>query len=155
MGSDTLKALQVWLPSLTPLVIGLLTVYIAAQQWRTNHLKVKLDLYDRRLAVYIALIEFLAYQMGDRAEGFGKSIEFVQKTRESYFLFGKRMADYLHEVYKKSVELDTVVSRLRDGNLAGGDERNRLINQRGELSLWFGDQVPIAQKRFSEYMALG
>ena len=42
---------------LTP-VIGVVAVYVAWQQWKTNDIKLKLDLYDRRLKIYLKVKEF-------------------------------------------------------------------------------------------------
>ena len=39
---------------LTP-TIAIITTYIAYEQWRTNRNKLKLDLFDRRFAVYDAM----------------------------------------------------------------------------------------------------
>ena len=43
---------------LTPTIAGI-AVYIAYQQWLTNRLRLDLDLYDRRLRLYQATIEYI------------------------------------------------------------------------------------------------
>jgi hypothetical protein len=45
---------------LTP-VIAIIATYIAYQQYRANQLKLRHELYDRRLLLYNAVAEFLAH----------------------------------------------------------------------------------------------
>jgi hypothetical protein len=45
---------------LTP-VIAIVMTYIAIQQYRANKIKLRHDLYDRRLLLYNAVAEFLAH----------------------------------------------------------------------------------------------
>lgn len=68
---------------LTPL-IAIIATYIAYQQYRANRLKNRHDLYDRRLAVYNAVAEFLAHAMREGTADHAQLITLLQKTRESY-----------------------------------------------------------------------
>ena len=85
---------------LTP-VIAIVTTYIAIQQYRANQLKLRQDLYDRRLLLYNAVAEFLAHVMQEGATDRTQLITLLQKTRESYFLFGKEVSDLCHRLLQK------------------------------------------------------
>jgi len=78
---------------LTPLIAIVMT-YIAIQQYRANQLKLRHDLYDRRLLPYNAVAEFLPHVMREGTADRAQLVTLLQKTRESYFLFGKEISDY-------------------------------------------------------------
>jgi hypothetical protein len=138
---------------LTP-VIAMVTTYIAIQQYRANQLKLRQDLYDRRLSLYNAVAEFLAHVMQEGTADQTQLIALLQKTRESYFLFGKEVSDYVTDLYKKGVDLQSYERQLNHTNLPIGGERTRLAEQKGELLKWFGDQFDVIQPMFAKKLSL-
>ena len=149
----TKDTLTVFSGLLTPL-LAIIATYIAWQQWRTNHIKLQHDLYDRRLVVYLALMEFLAHISRNASADINSGISFIQKTKESYFLFGKEIPEYLESIYKKSVQLDYLHKKLHESNLPVGEERSRAAQESCDLSIWFGDQFEIGRKKFEKYLKL-
>lgn len=140
---------------LTPM-LGVLAAYIAWQQWRTNHLKLKHDLYERRLSVYTALMELLGHIMREARASDAQVFTFMQKIGESYFLFGQDIADYLDIIYKRSIDLRSQ-NRMLDSGPSGlpvGEKRTKLADENGELLKWFSAQFEVAPKKFSRYMRL-
>src|SRR5689334_23253843 len=123
-----------WFQALATPTIGLLALYIAWQQWRTNRLKVRHDLYERRLSLYLAVMEFLVAANANRATDAERHV-FLQKTRESYFLFGPKTSDYLKCLYEKAVDLDCTNSLLHDplSKPQSDQERSKLANAKAEL----------------------
>jgi hypothetical protein len=146
---DLIKLLSA---GLTP-ILGILAAYIAWQQWRTNHLKVRHDLYERRLSIYFAVMEFLAAIMRRSTISDEELMVFLQKTRESYFLFGQEIGDYLDELYRQAVDLQARSIMVHEG-LPDGDERTRVIHEKTEISKWFTRQFEITRTKFTKYMRL-
>jgi hypothetical protein len=60
-------------------------------------------------------------------------VTLLRKTRESFFLFGKEVSDYITDMYKKGVDLEYYEKRLHDANLPVGGERTRIAHQQTEL----------------------
>lgn len=152
METDYVKLLSA---ALTP-VLGVLTAYIAWQQWRTNHLKVRHDLYERRLAIYLALMDFLACIGRNAKVTDAEMVSFLQKTKESYFLFGPSLAKYLDQIYKRSVDLHYQNTMLHDpmSSLPVGEKRTQIAHEQGEALKWFGLQFEVAREKFADYMSL-
>jgi hypothetical protein len=73
------------------ILLAVIATFIAYQQWLTNKLKVQHDLYERKFAVFIALIDFLNATVVKGLQADNQSLEirrvFLIKTRESNFLF--------------------------------------------------------------------
>jgi len=70
-------------------------VFVSVTQQRTIEYKLKLDLYDKRFAVYTVALEFFQVTLGDDLDvGKSKSVEFVKYFRESQFLFEKKDGVY-------------------------------------------------------------
>lgn len=148
------NALEGVLLALNPVVIGLLGVYIAYQQWHTNHLKLRSDLYERRLAVYMALMDHLSRIMKNADIDFDGSVLLLQKTRESYFLFGKKVAKYLDTIYDRSIDLHGQIEKLHTPGLVVGEERAKLADRNTELLKWFGAQLLQAREIFKGELSL-
>lgn len=149
------SVIEILTAALVPL-LGILTAYIAWQQWRTNDRKVRHDLYERRLSTYIAVMEFLACIMRSAQATDLEMQTFLQKTRESYFLFGRDICEYLDTLYKRSLKLQYCHTMLHGhiSNLPVGDERTRLAGEQSELLMWFTNQFEIARDRFDRQMSL-
>ncbi|HEV2207916.1 MAG TPA: hypothetical protein VG167_04025 [Verrucomicrobiae bacterium] len=150
MDTDYAKLLSA---ALTP-ILGILMAYIGYQQWHTNDRKVRLDFYERRLAIYLAAMEFLACIVHRATIRDEELSAFLQKTREGYFLFGRDIADYLDTLYRKAVDLQAGATMLHDpmGSLPVGEERSRVARANAELSEWFGDQFVVTRNKFAKYM---
>ncbi|UJB67790.1 hypothetical protein HRE53_14050 [Acaryochloris sp. 'Moss Beach'] len=137
-------------------VLAVIAAYIAWQQLQTNRLKVKLDLYERRLAIYTALIQFLSVILREAKASDDDALIFLQKTRESYFLFGVDISEYLNTVYRNWVQLRRQNVMLNDSqsSLPIGQERQKLVAEKQELLKWFEVQFETGREKFSPYMTL-
>lgn len=105
---ETLTAL------LTP-TIAATVAWIAWQQWNTARSKLRLDLFDRRMAVYRDAAAALALITRDgsarKNEAFGKMLAAWQ---EAQFLFGPEVAARLDELVSAIMELVTAEAELED-----------------------------------------
>jgi hypothetical protein len=90
------KTIWDYLSTLAPIGISLAVVWIAWCQYRTNNQKLKLDLYNRRFAIYEKTLSYyLAYKKENDAGLIDKcSTDFVRAYRESVFLFGENSPVY-------------------------------------------------------------
>lgn len=138
---------------LTPL-IAVIATYIAYQQYRANQLKLRHDLYDRRLQVFNAVAEFLAHVMREGTTDRAQLMTLLQKTRESYFLFGNQVSKYVTELYEKGVDLEYYDKQLDHSGLPVGEERTRLAHQQGDLLKWFADQFDVIRPLFAKTLSL-
>src|SRR5437867_5529435 len=93
------------LKAATPLVIGIALAYIARQQWKTSHNKLKLDLFDRRFAVYEATRSFVGGITSDMEVEAGALHSFKHATAQTPFLFPQPLVDYLAELENKARKL--------------------------------------------------
>ena len=138
---------------LTP-VIAIVTTYIAIQQYRANKIRLRHDLYDRRLLLYNSVAEFISHVVQAGAPDRTKLILLLRKTRESYFLFGKDVSDYITDLYKKGVDLEFYEKQLHQANLPVGGERTGIANQQAELLKWFSSQFDVIQAMFAKTLSL-
>jgi hypothetical protein len=81
-------------------------------------------------------------------------VTLLQKTRESFFLFGKEVSDYITDMYKKGVDLECCAEQLYHANLPGGGESTRIAHRKAELVIWFGNQFDVIQSMFAKKLSL-
>ncbi|HUA37923.1 MAG TPA: hypothetical protein VMA35_05930 [Candidatus Sulfopaludibacter sp.] len=138
-----------------PLVPTLIMVYIAWQQWLTNKLKVQHDLYDRKFAVFTALIDFLnsAVVTGLQPDKHTINHTFVVKTRESHFLFkGNEIPEYLDKVYEKAEAFGFKYIEISNNAALSLNDRNAELNK--ERS-WLREQLKTGAKdQFANHLKL-
>src|SRR5437016_4957415 len=131
---------------LTPL-IAIIASYVAYQQHRTNRLKLKHDLFERRYAIFDTLMKFLGSAMREGKTSFQACILFLGDTSQAQFLFGPEIPQYLRVVYEKGLDLSRTHDKLHgEEHLPVGDERTRIANENSNLLGWFTEQAPAAQE---------
>lgn len=74
---------------LTP-VIGIVTTYIAWQQWKTNQNKLNLDRYEKRLQVYKEVIRYISLGIRDTTYENDELMTFRSKVSDAdFFIWGR------------------------------------------------------------------
>ncbi|MDA0999637.1 MAG: hypothetical protein O2807_03840 [bacterium] len=136
---------------LTP-VLGLTMLYIAYQQYRTNHIRLQHELFDRRVYVFRGVRRHLTIALAKGALNFDDLGGLSASTAEIEFLFEKDLCEYIDEIYSRSIELAAISSGLQDENLGQGKKRSELTREKTEAIDWFSDQSSILKDKFSKYL---
>jgi hypothetical protein len=103
-------------------VLGLLAWLIARRQAQTASDKLKLDLFDRRYAVYVALTEWISDLQGRVVpdEDFAKHLRKIEPVQ---FLFAKEVTDWVLELRKKARAMNHARKLLEDARGSQPDDR--------------------------------
>ena len=139
---------------LTPAIGGIM-VYIAYQQWRTNDLKLKMDLYDRRLRIYKEVIGILVRAIEDAAER-SELGNLMEETAEADFLFDKNIREYINEIHSHGRKLLTAKRLNANYKVIAGVDPVAEIKKMEIEGRWFAAQVEgdfqIARGKFEKYL---
>src|SRR6266436_4235790 len=87
-----------WLAGLTPIVTAAIATYIAYQQWRTNRDKVRLESFDRRIAVHKAIEKYLMQIYREESVTFELGLKLRNEAAYAIYLFDKEVGDYIDEL---------------------------------------------------------
>ncbi|MDD8017953.1 MAG: hypothetical protein PHP42_06240 [Bacteroidota bacterium] len=144
--------IQFFSAMLTP-VIAIVTVYIAIQQYRLSKFRTRHELFERRSAVYKAVMIFLR-ETTRLDHNMDESLShFMGDTADSFFLFKSEINDHIESLYLKGIDLWKINEDLKVTSLKK-DERRLLTKKRLELVTWFGEQINITRDKFHKYLAL-
>jgi len=144
-----------YVPAILTALIAGIAAFLTYQQHRTNALRLKHELFERRFKVYDSFRSFLSGIMRDGTTSYDACMSFLRETNQAEFLFGSEIPEYLFSVYKKGLAL--VLSHQKLGgpeSLPVGEERSRVAHENNELLKWFGDQYDVARDRFGKYLNL-
>jgi hypothetical protein len=128
---------------LTP-VIGVVTTIILINQHRLEKRKLRLQLFEKRYAVYLAAMEYITTIMREGKSTTAAQASFLRDSRDRVFLFDKRIHQFLEEVWKQSIELETHQEIFRD--LPVGPDRTKHV----EAAAAIKTQLPVLAKRAQE-----
>ena len=140
---------------LTP-VIAIILVYIAYQQYQTNRVRLKHELYERRVAVFRGVLSHLSAVLRWTRVKDEDLVELIKTSSEKEFLFDKDVCEYIEGVYQKSVKLWYTGNQLHDrpDPIPPSEERTALARENSELIKWMTDQIPELRNKFSKYLRL-
>lgn len=137
---------------LTP-TIACFVAYIAWQQHRTARDKLRLDLFDRRYAIYRGLMKLFSQVNAYRTVTDDALSAFWSDTGQKRFLFGKDVRDYMDEVHAKAVDLLQARDLIDPERNVPDAQRNKAIEESGELVIWFHEQMSgKAMAKFEPYL---
>ena len=147
-------AFLLYLSPFITLLIGAAAWYLGLRQQRTNDLRLKHELFERRYKVYDSLLVFLSRTLQDSKPSTEACISFLRETNQAKFLFGPEIPEYLDSVYKKGLALISSDRQLNSDRQLGDKERSRVIDENVALMKWFGDQFDVAGERFGKDLNL-
>ena len=119
--------------------IALIVAFIAFQQWRTARNKLKLDLFDKRMAVYQSVRDTLGTVVRSGALTQDEEINYLAGIQTAKWLFRPVVVEYLEKtLWHRLVDLGlhNTMSTER-GNL---EERTKHIHLRAETMKWLMSQ---------------
>lgn len=139
---EALKALPVF-------IIGLIAAFIAWRQYLTARAKLKLDLFEKRYALFEATWRFLSEVVWDE-EPPGPLSPINNLVPQAGFLFGSKIKEYLGEINRKSTELWGINQRAKaNQNIIAPDD----VSSRLNLMKWFHNEATAgAEKMFAPFM---
>lgn len=140
---------------LTPLIAGI-AVWIAYQQFQTNVLKVRLDLFDRRMAVYEGANALLYRVMRDANIEWSDVGKFDADTHNAVFLFKPEVTDYLATIRLRALELATACAEYRDSTQDRPEnyDHQDVVRRKHEALRWLAEQPVEIKTLFKKHMNL-
>lgn len=128
-----------------------LVAWVGLQQYRLAHDRLKLDMWEKRYAVYKGAQKFLSLVLQEGTTDLKELIGFLQDTQDAFFLFRPDMADHLQGLYRKGVDLRT--TRLVYQN-KDGDERSQLIDKEARLLKELREELVQLKDHFAPYLKI-
>ncbi len=119
------------------------------QQAQTSHLQYRLALLERRMKVFDTTLDFIAMiVMEARVETMEPLRKLLRDTREHSLLFGPEIEEYIHELYKRGVLLQTIFQMRQPEGMFRPEDFPRHT----ELVEWFASQFKVAEQKFLKYI---
>jgi hypothetical protein len=117
-------------------LIAVAVAVIAWRQYRVAQAKLKLDLFDKRYAIFQQTWEILSAVIisGTREKNWGLATPFNNFLPQARFLFGPDVSKYLDEASRKWTELHGLEAEGVVGN-------QELIQKKWALTTWFEEQA--------------
>lgn len=149
------EIIEIFKACLTP-TIAIITTYIAYQQWKTNRIKLRMDLYEKRLRIYKEVHKLLAIVIRNAKIEQNEFNDFIVNTSEADFLFDTEVTDFISEIYKHALHLQRWIAEYRDYTEPPKEGYNHKEVSDGEHSelQWLTNQFEPAKKVFKKYINL-
>jgi hypothetical protein len=136
---------------LTPL-IAIIVAYIAYRQWRTADNRLKLDMFERRLAIHSIARDLIASVVTSGVVDNSMLLSFVHGTRQARWLLDTSLQDYLDaEMYKSALCLQNLQSEEK---CLSGDDLTGNVQKQSELKIWFTNQYGVLDSWFDKFLKL-
>lgn len=154
------QATSIWqvLSGLLVPIIAVFGAWIAHRQYSLARHKFKLDLFEKRYAVFAAVRQALSAVMVSGRFQAKDLAAFRIGIADAYFLFDKKLRDYLAEIDEHLVRFHTnglALSELQGrGDLTPEQEEHRLghVDEDAKQLTWLTDQLPLLREKFAPYL---
>ena len=132
------------------IIIGGLVAFVAYSQFILARDKFKLDLFEKRFAIYKGVQSFLTDIMKEAKVTIERLFQYRAETQDSMFLFDGKIAEYLKEIDEKALNLYAIA--LERSDMPKGDQGSSLAKEESELLRWLISQLPKLKDIFSPYL---
>jgi hypothetical protein len=137
---------------LVPVIAGI-AAWIAFRQSQIARNRLKLDLFDKRMAVYQAVREALGTAATQGNLTLEQQIKYLQGTRTAQWLFGPKVSAYLDEtLWHKIVDLE--LHNTMSKGPPESAERVQHIHAKADTLLWLVAQYKAFDALVAEHLTL-
>lgn len=129
---------------------------IAFRQWQTAQNKLKLDLFERRYEVYVALTQLMGLMVQEKWVEQDVPRQLMAKTGGTEFLFDHHIYEYVVEVVFKhvnnrmSLQYKAEIARRADNQALFAELSKELALERE----WFDNEIDELRKRMRPFLQL-
>jgi hypothetical protein len=146
--------------ALEPWVIGGLGIYIAFNQWQTSRRqtetaahRLKLDLFEKRFAVYDAARRYLSSIMTSGKATDEAFAKYFPAIREAKWMLDDEIHEYLNKaIYHQALILQEIEAELP--SMTVGDARTAAVQREREIKDWFNVQFDVLDAKFEKFLHL-
>ena len=149
-----LQDLRDWLAALSTLVVGAVALWIAYHQLRIERYRLRHDLSQRRLEVFVAVRDLLKSEVVSGPSSDAALTQFDLATASAPFLFGPDVTAFLAEVRSRYVEILGITDEQKDGAFPDDATRSERLEQRRRHRQWMREQLVDTQRVFKKYLDL-
>lgn len=145
-----------WVTTLSALLtptIALLGLVIAGNQWITARRKLKLDLYDKRLAVYEAVRSSLGKIVTSGKTSIEIEHEYLVGISGAKWLFGKEIVIFLDKDVWKEITHLTMTQGMTDGAPPSA-ERSEYLQKAADSKIRLNTYLRSIDEKFLPYLLL-
>jgi hypothetical protein len=136
--------------SFITIFIGVFVASVQYQQYCVNRERFKLDMFEKRFAVYKGIQVFLTHIMINAKFEMTELFKFRGDTQDAIFLFGEDVTNYISLVDKKALEFGNLSEKLE--SLPIGEERSKACEEKTCILRWLIDGLPQLKEIFSPYL---
>lgn len=147
------EILRIFQGLLTP-VIGIIALYIAWQQAKTNRDKLNLDRYEKRLKIYKEVVRFIQIGCTKANYNADELMNFKPNVSEADFLFGEEISNYIDELQKRAVNLSVWNEEYRDYSQPKpeGYDHQEVVSEKHKELKWISSQIEQSRILFKKYL---
>ena len=136
--------------------LGVLTAaigtWIAWQQHLATKSKLRLDLYDRRYAVFVATNTLLSKIVSNAAFEVSDLHDFNRDTAQAVFLFDDSLVAYIDGLRDRALEFRLNRKQLEALGAAPAPDRTAIVEKDGVLLKSFLEEGPKCREQFRRYL---
>lgn len=135
-------------------MLAAIVAWTGYQQHKLAKERLKLDLFEKRYAIYNSVQNYLSKIVHDNLNVDAKdSLRLIAETQAAAFLFGKEIPKFIQALVQKSVQLQNTTRQYE--KFAAGDERDKLIDAEEKLFLEFNEELNSLRSVFAPYLRFG
>jgi hypothetical protein len=155
VGAEAGNAQATWLQYLTALLtplVAALGIWIAFNQWKTARMKLKLDLFDKRLAVYEVVQTAVRRAVVQKHFSEDMLAEYVQGIAGARWLYDREMKMALFDLFELLCRIQPYCELPDD---ASEEEQGILLSRESEAMEKIEEQWAALDARFAPFLTLG
>jgi hypothetical protein len=131
-------------------LVAAIVAWTNYQQHLLTKEKFKLDLFEKRFAVYKGVQRFLTHILLKAKIELDKLNEFRGDTQDAVFLFCDDIPKYLGSIDRKALDMWTKAEQYKD--LPVREERSKLCKEESRLLMELLDELPRLKDVFAPYL---
>ena len=135
------------------ILIAIFVAYIGYQQYKINHYKIQLDLYEKRYKIVQGYKNAIANLLRNGNLTEEELREFLITTKEAVYLFDDDISKHLDEVYEKFVNMQLYKSQLKENRELEQSLRREYANNSADTLKYFNRLLKESDKKyFKKYL---